>query len=330
MANRSSLLRGAVLLAALTLIGLGPCPAPAMSVVGTAGQTDLLVADLLAPIGGVNPLFLPDGNGVNATLVAPANGYPSFLPAANGLVASTGATANVSPLSLFRPAQQTAGGDQFGNAASGIGGGIRAFGVQGRGPRGGVAWTPYQLADANNAGTASVVYSEYSALLRNGSGTFFGIPGVFILGVRGFIPNGSFVAASIRGNIDGLVQDVTIALDGFGGRAEIISANTAITFLDEQLVAGGTLFAAFGVSVVGPFAILPGSFHSVDATVSLVADPQAQIEFAPLPDALSDQLDALFPDGFISADSATAPDPPTLVLLALGALAGAVRRRRTR
>jgi hypothetical protein len=254
---------------------------------------------------------------------------------AGGGLVSTANSVNA-PLFLAAAAQAAPNGDQFGSAATGLGGSITVRPFNGRGPGGGVVWAPYSLSDGNRAGTISAIYSTASATLQNVSGLNFiaNVPGIFVLGVSGFIPAGSFVTGSIRGTISGLTQDVEFAASG--GVADFVANNTGIGELIEQSVVGGTLFAAFGVSVVGPFTITatgPLSSISGNATVSLLSDPMAQIEFAPLPQNLADDLDQYLLDrGFITDGFAfqagPVPAPATLILFSLGVMGLLAYQRR--
>jgi len=317
----------AVLILALVLVA---APASAAVVDLFTAQTDMGTVALGANAGGL-PLFGNDGSGVNGgingSLLAPGHGFPTFLGglAGGGLVTS-GTSVNL-PLSVAAAAQAAPNGTQFGSNVTGLGGSISVRPFGGPGPSGGVIWFPYSLSDGNRAGTASAIYSTGSATLQNVSGLNFiaNVPGFFVLGVSGFIPAGSFVAGSIRGTISGLTQDVEFAASG--GLADYVSDNTGIDELIEEPVAGGTLFAAFGVSVVGPFTITSGgplSFISGNATVSLLSDPMAQIEFAPLPQNLVNELDQfLLAHGFIVDGlgfQAVAPvsEPASLILFGMG------------
>src|SRR5499427_3297371 len=337
----------AVLILALVLVA---APAFASVVSLFAAQTDMGAVTLGANAGGL-PLFGNDGSGVNGgingSLLAPGGGFPTFLGGlAGGGLVTTGSSVNV-PLFLAAPAQAAPNGDQFGSPVTGLGGSIAVTPFGGPGPSGGVRWAPYSLSDGNRGGTASAIYSTGSATLQNVSGLNFiaDVPGIFVLGVSGFIPAGSFVTGSIRGTISGLTQDVEFAASG--GLADFVGDNTGIDELIEQPVAGGTLFAAFGVSVVGPFTITatgPLSFISGNATVSLLSDPMAQIEFAPLPQNLVNELDQFLLDhGFIVDGlgfQAVAPvsEPASLILFGMGTASlfgrpwwrsrGGIRRRR--
>jgi hypothetical protein len=334
-----------VSLAALVLaLIMAVTPVSASVVTSFAAQTDLGVVTLGANAGGL-PLFGNDGGpngGLNGSLIAPGGpdgGFPTFLAAlGGGALVSSLSSAAVAPLPLFQPAQ-VVGGLQFGSAATGAGGGITVGPFGGSGPGGGVFWAPYTLSDGNRLGTASAIYSAGSVTLQNVSGRNFiaNVPGIFVLGVSGFIPAGSFVTGSIRGTISGLTQDVEFAASG--GVNDFVDDNTGIDELIEDPVAGGTLFEAFGVSVVGPFTITatgPLSFISGNATVSLLSDPMAQIEFAPLPQNLTDELDAYLAnhgfilDGFSFQAGAPVPEPTTLSLVCAGlaALGGLAWRRR--
>jgi len=322
---------------------LAVTPASASVVTLFGAQTDLGVVTLGGNAGGL-PVFGNDGGpngGINGSLLAPGGpdgGFPTFLGGlAGGALVSSANSVNV-PLSVFQPAQ-VAGGLQFGNAATGLGGGISVAPFGGPGPSGGVFWAPYTLSDGNRAGTASAIYSTGAVTLQNVSGRNFiaDVPGIFVLGVSGFIPAGSFVTGAIRGTISGLTQDVEFAARG--GAGDFVGDNTGINELLEDHVAGGTLFQAFGVSVVGPFTITatgPLSSISGDATVSLLSDPMAQIEFAPLPPNLTNELDLFLADhGFISDGFSvqageSVPEPPALYLVCAGLVAfgGLTWRRR--
>jgi len=323
---------------------LDATPASASVVTAFAAQTDLGVVTLGANAGGL-PVFGNDGGpngGLNGSLIAPGGGFRTFLAALGGgaLVASAN-SAVVAPLSLFRPAQAV-GGLQFGNGATGAGGGITVSPFAGPGPGGGVFWAPYTLSDGNRLGTASAIYSGASVTLQNVSGRNFvaNVPGIFVLGVSGFIPAGSFVTGSIRGTISGLTQDVEFAASG--GAFDFVGDNTGIDELIETPAVGGTDFEAFGVSVVGPFTITatgPLSLISGNATVSLLSDPMAQIQFAPLPQNLIDELDlylvnhGFMLDGFSFQAGTQVPEPATLSLVcaglaALGGLAWGGRWRK--
>jgi hypothetical protein len=127
-----------------------------------------------------------------------------------------------------------------------------------------------------------------------------------------------------------------------GGAFDFVGDNTGIDELIETPAVGGTDFEAFGVSVVGPFTITatgPLSFISGNATVSLLSDPMAQIQFAPLPQNLIDELDVYLVnhgfilDGFSFQAGTQVPEPATLSLVctgfaALGGLAWGGRWRK--
>ena len=340
-----------VLAGVLVALASAVTPVRASNITLFAAQTDLGVVTLGGNAGGL-PLFGNDGSGVNGgingSLLAPGGpggGFPTFVGgvAGGGLVSSSNSIN--APLSLFLPAQAAPNGNQFGSAATGLGGGITVSGFNGpvTGPGGGVFWAPYTLSDGNRAGTASAIYSTASATLQNVSGGNFiaNVPGIFVMGVSGFIPAGSFVTGSIRGTISGLTQDVEFAANG--GLNDFVTDNTGIDELLETPVAGGTDFQAFGVSVVGPFTITatgPLSSISGNATVSLLSDPMAQINFAPLPSNLTAALDQFLvtngfvTDGFAVQAAAPTPEPTTLALVVaefgvLGALTWK-RHRRTR
>jgi hypothetical protein len=282
---------------------------------------------LLPPSGNNFQTFGNDGAGVGAALTDPGNNYPTF--GQISLIPGAPVLGGLDPLTFFSPPVPTNNGTPFG------GGGITAFSVSGGGSGGGVAWFPYLLSDELQGafGTASAVYSFYSANLQNLTNTaFLNVPGVFILAVQGIIPNKSFVAASIRGAIGGQIEDVTFASTGPAGPAgfcnqppTFIADNTGINDCFSENVAGGTFFQAFGVSEVGPFNLLPGGVINVNATVSLLADPGAEIEVAMLPPDILSRL----PADFIGAQAAIpAPEPCTALLLGTGILGIWARKRR--
>jgi hypothetical protein len=69
------------------------------------------------------------------------------------------------------------------------------------------------------------------------------------------IPHSSFIRSATRRAGPRSLSVVIVEFAASGGAADFAGDNTGIDELLEERVVGGTLFQAFGVSVVGPFTI---------------------------------------------------------------------------
>jgi len=170
----------------------------------------------------------------------------------------------------------------------------------------GVLWNNFFVSDASANGFASVNDSR-------GLATFTSIINSPVtagcwLSVFGTLGNqpGAFVAAAIQGTItiDNQVigpLSVVIASDGPGPRSDFVSATSFSGFFG----AGANDFTAFGVSLL-PSNVVFGSNITIDATLTLIADPSSTIGFAPIP--------AGIPLPTLGA-GASVPEPASLVLM---------------
>jgi hypothetical protein len=304
------------------------------------------------PANGAIPVFGPSGQLFNIGVLPLGAGYGTIGQTGSTLVGSAGGgfATPAAPLGSLSFTQapvavtpQGPFGDSIGGAAS-----LRAS-TFAAGQGAGILWfAPSFIGDSGPGATGtsargSVMVSHGIANFTDVGGDANKVPGVAMaitgtLGGQG--PLGAFVAASLVATFTvfnaagaqvapATSTSVIIVSDGTGPRADFVTSfsptGDANTLTGAILFPGADNFYAWGVSRLAAPIIPDGGSVTIDATLTMVADPQASIVIDLLPPG------TLLPDfgPIVSADAST-PEPSSVILLGMGSLLviGYVRRKR--